>query len=184
MQGEAGRLQGSTVIQRRQTRLLNAQTFGRETGVRRGHYHRQPRVCPQQRHEGLGVQMVGVIMTGGHHVDEVQPLRSYDPPGHADVRFVGRGVLLRQRVGEVGVQQQVAPLPCQQEPALPEPPDARAGTCCANVREKGVVLECRTDHPRTCRTPFSMLASFCFAAQRAVWLNPQSGAKESRSGGA
>ena len=29
-----------------------------------------------------------------------------------------------------------------------------------------------------------MLASFCFAAQRAVWLRPQSGAKARRSAGA
>jgi len=36
---------------------------------------------------------------------------------------------------------------------------------------------------RTVRT-LDMFLSFCFAAQRAVWLKPQSGAKESRSGGA
>ena len=33
-------------------------------------------------------------------------------------------------------------------------------------------------------TPATMFRSFCLAAQRAVWLNPQSGAKESRSAGA
>ena len=37
---------------------------------------------------------------------------------------------------------------------------------------------------RTMATPLTMLANFCLAAQRAVWLSPQSGAKESFSGGA
>jgi len=36
----------------------------------------------------------------------------------------------------------------------------------------------------TFRTPSHMFFNFCFAAQRAVWLKPQSGAKERRSAGA
>ena len=37
---------------------------------------------------------------------------------------------------------------------------------------------------RTLRTPSHMFLSFCFAAHLAVWLKPQSGANESRSGAA
>ena len=37
---------------------------------------------------------------------------------------------------------------------------------------------------RTTCTPATMFFSFCLAAQRAVWLRPQSGAKASRSAGA
>ena len=37
---------------------------------------------------------------------------------------------------------------------------------------------------RTAHTPATMFSNFCRAAQRAVWLSPQSGAKESLSAGA
>ena len=37
---------------------------------------------------------------------------------------------------------------------------------------------------RTNFAPATMFFSFTFAAQRAVWLSPQSGGKESRSAGA
>jgi hypothetical protein len=37
---------------------------------------------------------------------------------------------------------------------------------------------------RTIVTPWTRLASFCRAAQRAVWLSPQSGPKDSCSAGA
>ena len=49
---------------------------------------------------------------------------------------------------------------------------------CNVFQQRGIFLE-GTDHRlfRTNSTPPTRFASFCFAAQRAVWLRPQSGAK-------
>src|SRR5580704_325777 len=82
-------------------------------------------------------------------------------------------------------------LPLQQESALSQPPEPEAVAFLggANVGEqRGMRLQ-RPDHAspislRTAATPWTMLISFCRAAQRAVWLRPQSGAKDSRSAGA
>ena len=92
---------------------------------------------------------------------------------HPDVRCVGALVLLGQRVGEIGVDEQVPAFVTDEEAALAEPPEVGAGGG-------------RLDHSssRTIRTPATRFASFRFAAQRAVWLSPQSVEKASRSGGA
>src|SRR5687768_17183806 len=84
------------------------------------------------------------------------------------------------------------PEPLQQKTTLPQPPQAEVSVvvvCFANIGEQRVVLEYRPDHsrPSSLRTiiaPSTIDASFFLAAQRAVWLRPQSGATASRSGGA
>src|SRR5579884_3610765 len=55
-------------------------------------------------------------------------------------------------------------------------------------RPETLVLQNRLDHSspnsdRTTFTPSTSALNFLFAAQRAVWLSPQSGARESRSAG-
>src|SRR4051794_25715565 len=81
----------------------------------------------------------------------------------------------------------------QQKPALSEPPQVKViafSMSTLHVRKKTLVLQNRLDHGlipsscRTCLTPSTMFLNFFLAAHRAVWLKPQSGAKESRSGGA
>ena len=78
-------------------------------------------------------------------------------------------------------------LPLQQEPALSQPPQTEIAVALvgrAHIRQQRVAGQYGTNHGspssfRTIATPFTMLANFCRAAQRAVWLSPQSGAKES-----
>ena len=125
------------------------------------------------RAQRLAVEVVGVAVRREHDVDKRELLGRDDTRVHPDVRRVGALVLLGQRVGEIGVDEQVSAFVTDQEAALPEPPDVRAG--CG-----------RLDHSssRTIRTPATRFASFRFAAQRAVWLSPQSVEKASRSGGA
>ena len=58
-----------------------------------------------------------------------------------------------------------------------------------NRGDEGIVLQGRLDHqePNSVRalwTPSTMFISFFLAAQRAVWLRPQSGANDSLSAGA
>src|SRR5258708_1643784 len=112
--------------------------------------------------------------------------------GHSDVRLVRVPVFPGQRVRKIGVEQNVNSLPLQQESALPQPPQTKTSVAPIrrmNVREQGVVGLNRLDHespssPRTMFTPRTIFANFWRAAQRAVWLSPQSGAKESFSAGA
>src|SRR5882724_3590110 len=136
--------------------------------------------------------MVGVIVAGGDHVDKVEARRVNDALGHADVRFVGCGVLPGQRVRQIGIEQQMAAPPLHQKPALPQPPEAEIVVVViggAHIGEKRVVLEDRSNHamPKSARTrwtPSTKAFSFLLAAQRAVWLRPQSGANDNRSAGA
>src|SRR5437879_10289697 len=86
----------------------------------------------------------------------------------------------------------MAALPLHQKPALPQPPQAEIIVVViggAHIREKGVVLEDWSNHAipnleRTRWTPSTIAFSFFLAAQRAVWLRPQSGANDNRSAGA
>src|SRR4051812_31628982 len=84
--------------------------------------------------------------------------------------------------------------PLNKKAALPKPPEVKFSSVRAarlagllDIEEKSLILEEGFLHStpssfRTAATPLTMLRSFCLAAQRAVWLKPQSGAKESRSG--
>src|SRR5579859_817804 len=136
--------------------------------------------------------MVGVIVAGGNDVDKVEARGIDDTLGHPDVRLVGRGVLLRQRVRQIRVEQQMTALPLHQKAALTQPPKAEIVVVLiggAHIGEKGIVFEDRLNHAipnveRTSRTPSTMAFSFFLAAQRAVWLRPQSGANDKRSAGA
>ena len=132
-----------------------------------------------------------MVVAGGYHVDEIEPLGSDHPFCEAHVRLVGVCVFFGQRVGEIGIQEQKgAPVP-DQKATLPQPPDVEQfgpGPGLGHVRQKDIALQQRLFHtPNSARTssmPATIFASFCRAAHRAVWLRPQSGANESRSGGA
>src|SRR5439155_12642733 len=83
-------------------------------------------------------------------------------------------------------------MPLQQETTLSHPPQTKLSVVpvrSANVRKQRFVgldrlNQERPSSLRTIETPLTMFASFCRAAQRAVWLRPQSGANESFSAGA
>src|SRR6266852_7758779 len=83
-------------------------------------------------------------------------------------------------------------LPLQQEPALSKPPQTEIAVAFvggAHIRKQRVGRHDGTNHGspssfRTIATPHTRFANFCRAAQRAVWLSPQSGAKERASAGA
>src|SRR5215831_12886142 len=91
-----------------------------------------------------------------------------------------------------GSSKQMPVLPLHQKPALPEPPEAEivvGGIGGAHIREKRVIFKDRSNHAipnsaRTSRTPSTRAVSFFLAAQRAVWLRPQSGANDNRPAGA
>ena len=77
-----------------------------------------------------------------------------------------------------------------EETALAEPPDVHAGPARAASTSARKASSARSgsisarSSSRTIRTPATRFASFARAAQRAVWLSPQSVEKASRSGGA
>src|SRR5688500_6298842 len=81
------------------------------------------------------------------------------------------------------------------EPALSQPPEPEIAIdhiCGADILDKSDIFKKRLNHDPeppsrlsfTWRPPSTIAASFRFAAQRAVWLNPQSGANASLSGDA
>ncbi len=165
LDAEAADLDGLAFGDRRH---LTAAALAREVDDARRCDERRP-----DRAQRLGVEVVGVAVRREDDVDEPELLGRDDPRVHPDVRRLGALVLRGQRVGEIRIDEQVPALVTDQEAALPEPPDVGAAGG-------------RLDHSssRTIRTPATRFASFCFAAQRAVWLRPQSVEKASRSGGA
>ena len=93
--------------------------------------------------------MIGMIVARRDDINEVQPLRRDDAPGHADVRLVRGGILVRQRIGEIRIKQQMPPLPLHKEPALAKPPEVeRVGMFARgqNVGEERVVFQQGFNH--------------------------------------
>src|SRR6185437_7578928 len=82
--------------------------------------------------------------------------------------------------------------PLHQESALAQPPESKSFVWDIRLTDIGqecVVRQHRLDQHRpnsflTMRTPSTIFFNFARAAQRAVWLRPQSGANARRSGGA
>ncbi len=103
------------------------------------------------------------------------------------VRTCGEAVSAYLRVSEsdrYGSSSRWRPSCLSRNPLWPSHHRPRLDT--RDVGEQRVVGLVRLDHSvsRTRATPAHMFASFAFAAQRAVWLSPQSGASESFSAGA
>ena len=87
--------------------------------------------------------------------------------------------------------QQVLILPLNKETTLTKPPDMELISALARrlniIQQVGAFAERSLHKPNSFRTrwvPSTMCRNFSFAAQRAVWLSPQSGARERRSAGA
>ena len=171
------------------------QAIGHERAVGFGDDERQPRVGGDQRPERLGVEMVGVVVARRDDVDEVEA-RRVDRRARS-CRTCGLSVLAYFAVSEsdrYGSSRRWRPSPLHEEAALPEPPEAQRVRRARRRRRRrrgtrrpsstGSITAAPQLRRAPRRTPSTMFASFCRAAQRAVWLRPQSGAKASRSAGA
>ena len=129
-------------IQSQRPVWLAANTPGDEGTVRCGNDELQRRIGYTQRHECLGVEVVGVVVRRRDDIYKAQAFRRDHAAGHALMRLVGRRVLARQRIGEIGVEQQVVSLPLHQEAALTQPPDMQPvgfGACALDIGKEGIV---------------------------------------------
>jgi hypothetical protein len=77
----------------------------------------------EQGFQGVGIEMIGVVVARGDHLNEIERFGCHHPLGHLDVGLVGQRIFAGQRVREIGVEQQMLSLPLEQEPALAEPPE-------------------------------------------------------------
>src|SRR6266545_489573 len=134
--------------------------------------------------------MIGVGMGAHQHFHMRKPRRIDHPPAYPHVRLLRVRVLPRQRIRKVWIDTDPRSI-LDNEPALPQPPKIQAPLRlwhALEISDERVVAQQRLDHSpsslRTTFTPSTILVSFCFAAQRAVWLKPQSGAKLNLSAGA
>ena len=94
-------------------------------------------------------EVVGVVVSGGDEVDEVEPLGGHHARRHAHVQLVGGGVFLGERVGEVGIEQEVAALPLDEKAALSQPPEPEAVVVLRRpsyIGQQRIVGEERLDH--------------------------------------
>ena len=171
---------------------VNFEALGGKPAVGRGDEQFHLGIGLHESEQRFAVEMVGMIVARGGDVDEVKPLRFDHQLGHPRVRLVGGGVFAGERVGQVGVEQEVFPTPLGKKTALAKPPEVERVPLAGGIADVGKIgfpLKSRFDHARpsslrTIATPSTMFCSFSLAAQRAVWLRPQSGAKDSRSAGA
>lgn len=111
------------------------------------------------------IEMVGVAVAGGDDIDEPEPRGVDDATRHPDVRGRRPFVLLRQRVRQVRVEQEIVVVELREEAALTEPPQVQGSDRCAfDVAEERVARERRLDQTptswRTIATPRTRFTSF------------------------
>jgi hypothetical protein len=109
--------------------------------------------------------MVGVAVARRDDVDEPETCGVDDASHHPDVRGRRPFVLLRERVRQIRVEQEVVVVELHKEAALTEPPEVQGtGRCVFDVAEERVVRERRLDQTptssRTIATPRTRFASF------------------------
>ena len=145
VKAECAHLSVVSVVQAHRPGRVAFQPIGYECPVGLGYYELKVRVRRPQGAERLAVQMIGVVVTGGHNVDEVEAL-----PGattRSVMRMWGLSVaayFLREGIGEVGIEEEEASLPFEEEAALAEPPevqDAFVSGCILHILEEGIILE-------------------------------------------
>ena len=118
----AGHVRGAADVEPDGPRRITSQPFGDERPIRLGDHELQIGIRFHQRKNGFRIEVVRVIVTGGHHVDEIEARGIDDALGHADVRLGGVRVLRGQRIGKVGIEQEVMAAMFDQKSALAEPP--------------------------------------------------------------
>jgi hypothetical protein len=187
VQLHAARPDGPALVEAERPVDVDPEPLGDEGAGGLRDHQRRLGVAAQHGTERLGVEVVGVGVARRDDVDAVEERRVDDALAQAHVRAVRGGVLPGQRVGEVRVEEHPPPRCGQQEAALAEPPQVERPRLltlrAVDVGDQGGVGEDRSDHSpssaRTTATPAHRFCSLARAAQRAVWLRPQSGANDS-----
>ena len=95
------------------------------------------RIRAQKGAQGLGIEMVRVIVARGDAIDKIQSLRRHHALGHAHVRLVSGRVFFRQRIGQIRIEEELLALPLQQKTALAEPPEVEMLEVLARGRHIG-----------------------------------------------
>jgi hypothetical protein len=97
--------------------------------------------------------MIRVVVARRDNIYKVQSFGRNHAFGQAGVRLVRASIFVRQRVGQVGVKQQMPALPLNQKTTLAKPPDADMlvfeFSTRPHVCQKGLVLEQRLYHSNT-----------------------------------
>ena len=105
---------------------VQAQPLGHKLSICLGREKRQVRVGAEQRKKSFSIKVIGMVVAGGGEIYEIQ-LPGFDRKfRHTDVGLVGAGVLLGQRIREVGVDQEKSALLSEKKAALPQPPEMEA----------------------------------------------------------
>lgn len=86
-----------TGIQANRRILRKAQPFRDELAIGLWCDESEISIEPENGLKGFRIQMVGVIVAGGDHVDRIETLGPNDAFRHSNMRLVGLGVLLGQR---------------------------------------------------------------------------------------
>ena len=138
-------------IRRQPARIFehHTQPIRDEAAIRLGHDELQFGIHAHERRQRLLVEMVRVIVTRRDDINEVEALRRDHALGHSHVRLVGLGIFVRERIGEVRVEQQVTALPLGEKPALAEPPEVKIIRVIPRgqtIGEEVVILQCGLNH--------------------------------------
>src|SRR5215472_7591938 len=175
-ESEAENLNGCPIIQPDWFRWINLQPVGHKRAICLGYYNLQIPVLCEDRAQSFRVEMVRVIVRRSGDAYEGKSRGINRQLRHANVGLIGLAVISRQRIGEIGIEQHVDPLPLKEKAALSQPPQTKitiVSIRSMNVCEEIVVGLDGLNHEspsslRTVSTPLTMFASFWLAAQRAV----------------
>lgn len=143
------------VVEANDTGVGETGTFLDRGSIRFGTDHDPDGVGSGQGAEGVGIEVVGMVVAGGDDADEAETSGVDDTFGDADVGLVGIGVFTGEGIGEIGVDEEEPALVMEEIPGLTEPPEVRLGlgdagfagvSDAVDVGEEGIVLEERSNH--------------------------------------
>lgn len=115
--------EGLTVIQAQWKINGTFHTVANKFPVGFGDYKVDFPVYAQQGYEGVGIEVIGVVVTGGYDVNNIQQFRLNDQFTNPHVRFDGALVLFCKGIREVGIEQNAYPFPLNEKTTLTKPPD-------------------------------------------------------------
>ncbi len=107
-----------------------------------------------QRHERVTIEMIRVHMAGGDAADAGETCGVDAALRHPNMRLVGGGILDRQRIGQIGIEEHPLAVPLHEKAALPQPPNMqhlRPALCGGEVGNQGIIFLQRGDHARPVR---------------------------------
>lgn len=107
-----------------------------------------------QRHERVAIEVIGVNMAGRDAADTGETCGVDAALRHPHMRLVGGGILDRQRVGQIGIEEHPLAVPLHEKAALTQPPHVqhlRPALCGGEVGNQGIIFLQRGDHARPVR---------------------------------